>query len=114
MKAKGILIGLVAIAFVAIRVILWAIESQNVNEIKNDLIGSSFISKVDTLMLNKDETFVLKTEKETKIGEWDFFVDDNIQVLLKNGGTLRVAYYKKQVLLEEYGTNKVFKKVAEH
>jgi hypothetical protein len=74
-----------AIVLILIPIILVVIEIRGVKQIDQELIGT-YYSDNDTLLLNKDKTFALKSTTSLLIGQWDLEAEDKLIVTLNKDG----------------------------
>jgi hypothetical protein len=72
---------ILAVIILIIPIILAFLEFKNLDQINQELIGTYYYNK-DTLVLNKDETFALKSNNNLKIGKWNLEANDQLIVIL--------------------------------
>ncbi len=74
-----------AIVLVLIPIIFAVIEIGNIKQINQELIGT-YYSTNDTLVLNNDKSFSLKSIDSLVIGEWELETNDKLIVSLNSDG----------------------------
>jgi hypothetical protein len=101
-KRRLKLVGAFSLLFIT--TIIAIIEIKNIRQIKQELTGT-YYSINDTLMLQKDESFRLKSSDSIIIGRWEFD-PDNMNLSLNSDGRQMIEMsitYKDGLTLLETG-----------